>query len=104
MINIRTKIRIKVKDTKQKESHKSTEIREDDVIKLCSFTLPFEPVKKKDSNSPLYHILYKVIEKEKNINVIILYKKNFDIFSWLLFLLIPKYIFIGRFFQDLLLN
>ena len=42
---------------------------------MCSFNLPFVPVKQEDSfilkltNSPLYHILYKVIEKEKNIKL-----------------------------------
>ena len=63
----------KEKDTKQKESQKYSDIKEDDDIIMCSFTLPFEPVKQNDTftlkltNSPLYHILYKVIEKEKNI-------------------------------------
>ena len=63
----------KEKDTKQKESQKYSDIKEDDDIIMCSFNLPFEPVKQNDSftlkltNSPLYHILYKVIEKEKNI-------------------------------------
>ena len=63
----------KDKEQKQRESQQYSDIKEDDDIIMCSFNLPFTPVKKKDSfilkltNSPLYHILYKVIEKEKNI-------------------------------------
>ena len=61
------------KEQKQKEPQNYNDIKEDDDIIMCSFNLPFEPVKEKDSfklkltNSPLYHILYKVIETEKNI-------------------------------------
>ena len=63
----------KDKEQKQKEPQQYVDINEDDDIIMCSFNLPFEPIKEKDSfklkltNSPLYHILYKVIEKEKNI-------------------------------------
>ena len=63
----------KDKDQKQKEPQKYVDINEDDDIIMCSFNLPLEPIKEKDdfklklTNSPLYHILYKVIEKEKNI-------------------------------------
>ena len=63
----------KDKDQKQKEPPKYVDINEDDDIIMCSFNLPLEPIKEKDdfklklTNSPLYHILYKVIEKEKNI-------------------------------------
>ena len=63
----------KDKEQKQKEPQQNVDINEDDDIIMCSFNLPFEPIKEKDSfklkltNSPLYHILYKVIEKEKNI-------------------------------------
>ena len=63
----------KEKEQKQREPQEYIDIKDDDDIIMCSFNLPFEPVKKKDSfilkltNSPLYHILYKVIEKEKNI-------------------------------------
>ena len=63
----------KDKDQKQKEPQKYSDIKEDDDIIMCSFYLPFEPIKENDTfklklnNSPLYHILYKVIEKEKNI-------------------------------------
>ena len=63
----------KKKDSKPKETQKYSDIKEDDDIIMCSFNLPFEPVKNKNSftlkltNSPLYHILYKVIENEKNI-------------------------------------
>ena len=63
----------KEKDQKQKEPQKYSDIKEDDDIIMCSFYLPFEPIKENDTfklkltNSPLYHILYKVIEKEKNI-------------------------------------
>ena len=63
----------KDKEQKQREPQKFSDIQEDDDIIMCSFNLPFIPVKEKDSftlkltNSPLYHILYKVIEKEKNI-------------------------------------
>ena len=61
------------KEPKSKEPQKYIDINEDDDIIMCSFYLPFEPIKEKDTfslkltNSPLYHILYKVIEKEKNI-------------------------------------
>ena len=63
----------KENEQKQREPQQYSDIKEDDDIIMCSFNLPFEPVKKKNSfilkltNSPLYHILYKVIEKEKNI-------------------------------------
>ena len=63
----------KEKEQKQKEPQQSSDIKDDDDIIMCSFNLPFIPAKEKDSfilkltNSPLYHILYKVIEKEKNI-------------------------------------
>jgi len=63
----------KEKEQKQKEPQKYSDIKEDDDIIMCSFYLPFEPIKENDTfklkltNSPLYHILYKVIEKEKNI-------------------------------------
>ena len=63
----------KDKEPKQREPQKFSDIQEDDDIIMCSFNLPFIPVREKDSftlkltNSPLYHILYKVIEREKNI-------------------------------------
>ena len=63
----------KEKEQKQREPQQYSDIKEDDDIIMCSFNLPFVPVKEKNSftlkltNSPLYHILYKVIEKEKNI-------------------------------------
>ena len=63
----------KDKEQKQKEPQKFMDIKEDDDIIMCSFNLPLEPIKEKGSfklkltNSPLYHMLYKVIEKEKNI-------------------------------------
>ena len=63
----------KEKEQKQKEPQQSSDIKEDDDIIMCSFNLPLIPAKQNDSfilkltNSPLYHILYKVIEKEKNI-------------------------------------
>ena len=61
------------KDQKQKEPPKYIDINPDDDIIMCTFNLPFEPIKEKDTfklkltNSPLYHMLYRVIEKEKNI-------------------------------------
>ena len=63
----------KDKEQKPKDPQKYIDIKDDDDIIMCSFNLPFEPIKEKDTfklqltNSPLYHILYKVIEKEKNI-------------------------------------
>ena len=63
----------KEKEQKQREPQQYSEIKEEDDIIMCSFNLPFEPVKQelsfslKLTNSPLYHILYKVIEHEKNI-------------------------------------
>ena len=63
----------KEKEQKQKEPQQSSDIKDDDDIIMCSFNLPLIPAKQNDSfilkltNSPLYHILYKVIEKEKNI-------------------------------------
>ena len=63
----------KEKEQKPREPQQYSEIKEEDDIIMCSFNLPFEPVKQESSfslkltNSPLYHILYKVIEKEKNI-------------------------------------
>ena len=61
------------KDQKQKVPPKYIDINPDDDIIMCTFNLPFEPIKEKDTfqlkltNSPLYHMLYRVIEKEKNI-------------------------------------
>ena len=61
------------KDQKQKVPQKYIDINPDDDIIMCTFNLPFEPIKEKDTfklkltNSPLYHMLYRVIEKEKNI-------------------------------------
>ena len=63
----------KDKEQKPREPQQYSEIKEEDDIIMCSFNLPFVPVKQEQSfilkltNSPLYHILYKVIENEKNI-------------------------------------
>ena len=64
---------IKDKETKQKEPQKYNDINEDDDIIMCSFHLPFDPIKENDTfklkltDSPLFHTLYKVIKNEKNI-------------------------------------
>ena len=63
----------KDKEEEKKEQQVFKDINKDDEIIMISFNLPFEPIKENNSfslkltNSPLYHILYKVIEKEKNI-------------------------------------
>ena len=64
---------IKDKQQNQKEPQKYSDINEDDDIIMCSFNLPFEPIKENDTfklkltDSPLFHMLYKVIKDEKNI-------------------------------------
>ena len=63
----------KEKEQKQREPQQYSDIKADDDIIMCSFNIPFVPIKQNNSftlkltNSPLYHTLYKVIEKEKNI-------------------------------------
>ena len=64
---------IKDKEPKQKEPQKYNDINDDDDIIMCSFNLPFEPIKENNTfklkltDSPLFHTLYKVIKDEKNI-------------------------------------
>ena len=63
----------KEKEDEQKIRQIYTDVNKDDDIIMISFNLPFDPVKENGSfslkltNSPLFHILYKVIENEKNI-------------------------------------
>ena len=63
----------KDKEEEKKQQQIYSDIDNNDDIIMISFNLPFEPLKEKESftlkltNSPLFHILYKVIQNEKNI-------------------------------------
>ena len=56
------------------DKNKIVEISDDDEIIMCSTYIPFNPVREKDgsinfvlTNEAIYHTLYRVIEKKKNI-------------------------------------